>query len=87
MCLSIEQEFYYDGCPLPRLTSPGRDAPYVAGKFRFRLKSGNGEIIAVGEAYDSKPAVLNGIDSSSATPPTRGRRPNLILEASRRHVW
>ena len=24
------------------------------GKFRFRLKAGNGEIIAVGEAYDSK---------------------------------
>ena len=24
------------------------------GKFRFRLKAGNGEIIAVAEAYDSK---------------------------------
>jgi uncharacterized protein YegP (UPF0339 family) len=35
----------------------------AAGKFRFRLKAGNGEIIAVGEAYDSKSAALNGIDS------------------------
>jgi uncharacterized protein len=35
----------------------------AAGKFRFRLKAGNGEIIAVGEAYDSKAAALNGIDS------------------------
>lgn len=33
------------------------------GKFRFRLKAGNGEIIAVGEAYESKSSALNGIDS------------------------
>ena len=33
------------------------------GKFRFRLKAGNGEIIAIGEAYDSKASALNGIDS------------------------
>jgi uncharacterized protein YegP (UPF0339 family) len=33
------------------------------GKFRFRLKAGNGQIIAVGEAYESKSAALNGIDS------------------------
>lgn len=33
------------------------------GKFRFRLKAGNGEIIAVGEAYDSKAGALNGIES------------------------
>jgi hypothetical protein len=25
-----------------------------AGKFRFRLKAGNGEIIAVGEAYETR---------------------------------
>jgi uncharacterized protein YegP (UPF0339 family) len=35
----------------------------AAGKNRFRLKAGNGEIIAVGEAYESKPSALNGIDS------------------------
>ena len=27
-----------------------------AGKYRFRLKAGNGEIIAVSEAYESKAA-------------------------------
>jgi uncharacterized protein YegP (UPF0339 family) len=34
-----------------------------AGKFRFRLKAGNGQVIAVGEAYESKKACLNGIES------------------------
>ena len=34
-----------------------------SGKFRFRLKAGNGQIIAVGEAYDSKASALNGIES------------------------
>lgn len=34
-----------------------------AGKFRFRLKAGDGEIIAVGEAYTSKAAAMSGIDS------------------------
>jgi uncharacterized protein YegP (UPF0339 family) len=35
----------------------------AAGKYRFRLKAGNGEIIAVGEAYESKAGALDGIDS------------------------
>jgi uncharacterized protein YegP (UPF0339 family) len=35
----------------------------AAGKFRFRLKAGNGEIIAVGEAYETKTGALNGIES------------------------
>ena len=35
----------------------------AAGKFRFRLKAGNGQIIAVGEAYESKASALNGIES------------------------
>jgi uncharacterized protein YegP (UPF0339 family) len=34
-----------------------------AGKFRFRLKAGNGEIIAVSEAYESKAAAHNGVES------------------------
>lgn len=34
-----------------------------AGKFRFRLKAGNGEIIASGEAYESKAAAKNGVAS------------------------
>jgi uncharacterized protein len=32
-------------------------------KFRFRLKAGNGEIIAVGEAYESKASAKNGVES------------------------
>ncbi len=33
------------------------------GKFRFRLKASNGQVIAVGEAYDSKAAAMSGIES------------------------
>jgi uncharacterized protein len=35
----------------------------AAGKFRFRLKAGNGEIIAVSEAYNAKASAENGIRS------------------------
>ncbi|WP_411822322.1 YegP family protein [Leptospira sp. 'Mane'] len=34
-----------------------------AGEFRFRLKAGNGEVIATGEGYSSKKACENGIES------------------------
>ena len=34
-----------------------------AGKFRFRLKASNGQIIAVGEAYESRASARNGINS------------------------
>lgn len=34
-----------------------------AGAFRFRLKAGNGEVIATGEAYSTKAAVIKGIES------------------------
>jgi uncharacterized protein len=34
-----------------------------AGKYRFRLKAANGEIIAVGESYASKEGCVNGIES------------------------
>ncbi len=34
-----------------------------AGEFRYRLKATNGQIIAVGEGYKSKPSVMNGIES------------------------
>lgn len=33
------------------------------GKHRFRLKAGNGQIIAVGESYESMAACLGGIES------------------------
>jgi uncharacterized protein YegP (UPF0339 family) len=40
-----------------------------AGKYRFRLKAGNGEVIAVGEAYESKSAAENGIASVQRNAP------------------
>ncbi len=42
----------------------------VAGKYRFRLRAGNGQIIAVGEAYESKAAVLAGIESIKTNAPS-----------------
>lgn len=35
----------------------------VAGKFRFRLRAPNGEIIATSEAYESKDGCKDGISS------------------------
>ncbi|MEM1212690.1 MAG: YegP family protein [Planctomycetota bacterium] len=40
-----------------------------ADKFRFRLKAGNGQVIAVGEAYESKAACQNGIESIKKNAP------------------
>ena len=33
------------------------------GEFRFRLKAGNGEIVATGEGYKTKSGVINGVDA------------------------
>jgi uncharacterized protein YegP (UPF0339 family) len=33
------------------------------GEFRFSLKAGNGEIIAISEGYAAKASALNGIES------------------------
>ncbi|GAA5073562.1 YegP family protein [Nocardia iowensis] len=38
-------------------------------KYRFRLKATNGEIIAVGEAYESETACKNGIESVKKNAP------------------
>ena len=47
-----------------------------AGKYRFRLKAGNGEIIAVGEAYESKSSVSCEITTGDAFMKCEaGRRP------------
>lgn len=35
----------------------------ASGNFRFRLKAGNGEVIATGEAYTSKAGCMNGVES------------------------
>lgn len=40
-----------------------------AGKFRFRLKAGNGQVIAVSEGYDSKDSCMNGIESVKKNAP------------------
>jgi uncharacterized protein len=39
------------------------------GKFRFRLKAANGEIIAVGESYASKEGCVSGIESVKKNAP------------------
>jgi uncharacterized protein len=33
------------------------------GEFRFRLKAGNGEVVATGESYKTKAGVIGGIDA------------------------
>lgn len=40
-----------------------------AGEFRFRLKAGNGQIIATGEGYKSKAGCMNGIESIKKNAP------------------
>jgi len=34
-----------------------------AGKYRYRLKAGNGQVVLTGEAYNSKNACLDCVDS------------------------
>ena len=41
----------------------------AAEKFRFRLVASNGEVIAVGEAYESKAGCKNGIESVKKNAP------------------
>ena len=40
-----------------------------SGRFRFRLKASNGQVIAVGEAYESKAAAQSGIESVQKNAP------------------
>lgn len=51
--------------PYTRLKTEPKFEIYVdsAGKFRFRLRAPNNEIIAVSEAYESKASCENGIQS------------------------
>ena len=41
----------------------------TAEKFRFRLKAANGEVIAAGEAYESKDGCKKGIESVKTNAP------------------
>lgn len=34
-----------------------------AGKFRFRLKAGNGEVVATGQGYESLASVTKGVSA------------------------
>jgi uncharacterized protein len=34
-----------------------------AGKYRFRLKASNGQVVATGEAYETKASALKGCES------------------------
>ena len=40
-----------------------------AGKYRFKLKAANGEIIATSEGYASKAGCVNGIESVKKNAP------------------
>lgn len=40
-----------------------------AGKYRFRLKASNGQVIATGEAYESKASCLKGVASVQKNAP------------------
>lgn len=44
-----------------------------SGKFHFRLKSSNGQIILASEAYEAKPSALNGIESVKTNGPDEKR--------------
>lgn len=50
---------------------PGKFELYkdARGEFRFRLKAGNGEIIATGESYKTKAGAENGIRSVQTNAP------------------
>ncbi|MGH3705257.1 MAG: YegP family protein [Agromyces sp.] len=41
----------------------------ASGHFRFRLKAGNGQTIAASEAYTTKAAAQNGIESVRTNAP------------------
>lgn len=51
------------------------------GEYRFRLKAGNGEIIAVSESYKAKASALNGIDSVKRNAATAAATEDLTEEA------
>lgn len=61
----------------------------TAGKHRFRLKASNGQIIASGEAYESRASALKGIESvrkNAPTPHSTTRQPDFrrCLPSARR---
>jgi uncharacterized protein YegP (UPF0339 family) len=57
--------------PYTKLPPEGRFEIYrdSSGKYRFRLRAANNEIIAVSEAYESKASCQNGIKSVKTNAP------------------
>ena len=58
----------YDGIanpPVKPAARPGKFEVYKDGKgeYRFRLKAGNGEVVATSEGYSKKASCLKGIES------------------------
>jgi len=62
-----------DPMPLAKQSRLGKYELYKSknGEWHFRLKAGNGEIIAISEGYKSKEGALNGIDSVKRNSQTR----------------
>jgi len=52
-----------------------------AGKFRFRLKASNGQVIATGEAYETKASAAKGIESVRKNAGGAAVRPDLTRAA------
>jgi uncharacterized protein len=79
--------------PLDRLVevvAAGNSEVYQdrAGKYRFRLKASNGQVVASGEAYESKAAALKGSESCSEPPRApRSSRLRANFFAGRPPVW
>jgi hypothetical protein len=53
-----------------------------AGKFRFRLVAPNGQTIAVGEGYETKDALVKGIESVKKNAPIAK-----TMEIPEFHAW
>lgn len=53
-----------------------------AGEYRFRLKAGNGQVIAVSEGYKSKTSCMNGIESIKKNAPTAA-----IVEIEKQYLF
>ena len=49
-----------ENCMVPERFETYQDK---ADKYRFRLKAANGQVIGVGEAYESEASLANGIES------------------------
>jgi len=63
----------------------------VAGKFRFRLRAPNNEVVAVGEGYETKASCINGVNalkeySSAAIKDLTVGETTLILDEPPRNV-